>query len=103
MMKITIELNGVTTVKQLTATELKAWEDRLLDPVDWVVKAIDGQTNHNMKKMSGREVSRLQQDPGTATMPATMEGLVESAVAQPGYKNRMTRDAEHAARDALAR
>ena len=91
-MKITIEYIGTTTIKELSDIEVKAWLDRV-DPVDWIVKAIDGQTNHNMKNMAEREKRRLLADPAIATGPMTVEGLVQSALADPNYQNRAERDA----------
>jgi len=98
-MKITIEYNGVTTVKTISDIEMKAWLDRV-DPVDWLVKAIDGQTHHNMKNLARKEQARLQADPAVTSGPMTMEGLVESAVAAPGYQDKAARDAARAAADA---
>ena len=91
-MKITIEYNGTTTVKELSAVEVSAWLDRV-DPVDWLVRAIDGQTHHNMKNMAEREKRRLLADPTVNTGPMTVEGLVQSALADPNYQDRAARDA----------
>tara|TARA_Y100000310_G_C20687045_1_gene819708 strand:+ start:2673 stop:2963 length:291 start_codon:yes stop_codon:yes gene_type:complete len=95
-MKITIEYDGATDVVQLSAVEVQALENDLLDPADWVKKAIAGKVSKCTKRMARAETQRLLADPDVDTMPADNDGLVASAVAVPNYKNRVARDAAEA-------
>tara|TARA_Y100000296_G_C5047712_1_gene193172 strand:+ start:330 stop:626 length:297 start_codon:yes stop_codon:yes gene_type:complete len=93
-MKIEIEYNGKRTNVTLDKADVLALENDLLDPADWVMKAIAGKVNNCKKRMVKAEVERLKADSTVTSMPATDNDLVLSAVAAPGYMNRVARDAK---------
>jgi len=94
-MKITIEYNEQIVSVTLDNADVLALENDLLDPADWVMKALSGKVNNCKKRMTAAEVSRLKADPTVTLMPATDDELVVSAVAAAGYKNRTARDADN--------
>ena len=95
-MKITIEHTGETKIIELASASVLALENDLLDLPGWVEDAITGKVDQCKKRMGRTEVERLKADPDISTMPATADGLIESAVAAPGYKNRVKREEEDA-------
>jgi len=101
MLKITVEYKGVTHTEIVDDHKLLAMENDLFDSGDldsntvlgWLVWAIRGKINNCSKRMARAETARLTADPGTSTMPASEDGLINSAKAAPNYMNRREREA----------
>jgi len=73
--------------------EWKILEEGLVDPVAWTQNVADVQMGKIKNRIVAKEQSRLITGP-TTTMPATIEGLVESFFSQPDYLNAAQRAAE---------
>ena len=59
--------------------------DRDAHIAQWVVDALLGKANNCRKRLAQAERERLIADPQVENMPASVDGLVLSALSQPGY------------------
>ncbi len=74
----------------LTDLEWQAMADIVVDPEVWARRAVEGKVHKCVAAVVSKEQTRLIQ--GTRkTMPATIEGILESHFAQPDYKTRAER------------
>ena len=74
----------------LTDLEWQAMADIVVDPEVWAQRAVEGKKDKCISTVVAKEQARLIQ--GTRkTMPATIEGILESHFAQPDYKTRAER------------
>lgn len=96
-MRVTIEDTGPPTVIDISSVEMLALKNDLISFEAWVVAAVAGKINNTKKRMARAEEDRLKADPAVTTMPASDDGLIQSAVAAPGYMNRAEREAAEAA------
>jgi len=79
--------------RTLTATEESVLKNDLLDPQDWVAKAIDGKVANCTKRMIAEWLPKLYADESVAQIPASEDDVVALIVARDDYKNRADRDA----------
>ena len=79
--------------RTLTATEESVLKNDLLDPQDWVAKAIDGKVANCTKRMIAEWLPKLYADESVAQIPASEDEIVALVVARDDYKNRADRDA----------
>ena len=86
--------------RTLTATEESVLKNDLLDPQDWVAKAIDGKVANCTKRMIAEWLPKLYADESITQIPASEDEVVALIVARDDYKNRSERDAEAAAKEA---
>lgn len=86
---------------EITDLEYQAMSDILVDPRQWARDAVRGKVASCVKKVVRKEQDRLVKDPAISTIPATVDGILESHFAQPDYKTRAHRDGEEEA-DLLA-
>ena len=76
MKTITIEVSDV---------EWQTLEDGILDPVAWVQNVARVQARKIAARIVAAEQKRLIADPNAETIPATVEGILQSHFSQPGY------------------
>jgi hypothetical protein len=82
---------------QITDLEYAALADIVVDPREWARGAVRGKTHMCVEKVVAKEQARLLADPTVETIPASVDGILESHFAQPDYKNREERDLAEAA------
>ena len=82
---------------ELTDLEWQAFADIVVDPRQWAKSAVKGKVNKCVKMVVAKEQSRLLADPAIDTIPATVDGILESHFAQPNYESRATREAREEA------
>lgn len=68
----------------------------LLDIEDWINQAAAGKINNSKKRMLKEWLPRLKER--YETLPTDDSALIAKILAEPDYKDRITRDAEEAAR-----
>ena len=78
---------------QITDLEFAALADIVVDPREWARGAVSGKVHMCVEKVVAKEQTRLLADPAVETIPATVDGILESHFAQPDYKTRAERDA----------
>jgi len=78
---------------QITDLEYAALADIVVDPREWARGAVRGKTHICVEKVVAKEQARLLADPAVETIPATVDGILESHFAQPDYKTRAEREA----------
>jgi hypothetical protein len=88
--------------RTLTATEESVLKNDLLDPQDWVAKAIDGKVANCTKRMIAEWLPKLYADESVTQIPASEDEIVALVVARDDYKNRADKEAEAAAAQAAA-
>ena len=88
--------------RTLTATEESVLKNDLLDPQDWVDKAIDGKVSNCTKRMIAEWLPKLYADESVTQIPASEDEVVALIVARDDYKNRAEKDAAAAAAAAPA-
>ena len=81
-----------TITIELTDLEWKAMADVVPDPEAWIIAATNGKKTKCIKMVIAKEQTRLMNS-DQETMPATVDGMLESHFGQEGYKNRAERDA----------
>ena len=79
--------------RTLTATEESVLKNDLLDPQDWVAKAIDGKVANCTKRMIAEWLPKLYSDEAVTQIPASEDEVIALIVARDDYKNRADRDA----------
>jgi hypothetical protein len=79
---------------EITDLEYQAMADVVCDPREWARDAIKGKAFKCINVVKAKEQNRLLADPFAETIPATVDGILESHFAQPEYKTRAERDAE---------
>jgi len=82
---------------ELTDLEWQAFADIVVDPTQWAQSAVKGKVNKCVKRVIAKEQARLLADPTVDTIPATVDGILESYFAQPNYESRATREAREEA------
>ena len=60
-------------------------EDGIRDPVAWIQNAADVKMGKVKSRILTREQARLIADPAVETIPATIEGILQSYFSQDGY------------------
>jgi len=86
---------------QITDLEYAALADIVVSPDEWAQGAVMGKVDICVETVISKEQKRLLADPNVTTIPATVEGILESHFAQEDYKTREEREAILAAeRDA---
>jgi|TARA_R110001583_G_scaffold45311_4_gene142852 hypothetical protein len=83
----------VITERTLTATEESVLKNDLLDPQDWVDKAINGKAANCTKRMIAEWLPKLYADESVTQIPASEDEVVALIVARDDYKNRAEKDA----------
>lgn len=84
-LKITVDISDA---------DVAVLKNDILDPDEWVQKAVAGKINQCRKRMANTARDVLIADKAVDTMPATTDGLIDAYMARPDYKNRAARDAE---------
>ena len=79
---------------EITDLEWKTLADQTEDPGEWVVGAINAKISKCTQRILTQEQQRLLTDPAIESIPATVEGILESYFAQPGYRDNATRQEE---------
>ena len=79
--------------RTLTATEESVLKNDLLDPQDWVAKAIDGKVANCTKRMIAEWLPKLYADESVTQIPASEDEVGALIVARDDYKNRAEKDA----------
>ena len=77
---------------ELTDLEWQAFADTVVDPRQWAKSAVKGKVDKCIKRVIAKEQARLLADPTVDTIPATVDGILESYFAQPHYESRGTLD-----------
>lgn len=88
----TLVKNGII----ITDTDLLVLQHDLLDPEDWVLKAVIGKVAACKKRLLRQWVPKLIEDPAVTQMPGEEAALIAMIVARPDYRNRVRREAETA-------
>lgn len=83
---------GNKMIMEISQTDLKCLKNDLLDPEDWFVKALEGKINNCKKRMMREWIPRLRAK--GLSIPSSDKELIDLILAQPGYKNRVEREAE---------
>ncbi len=81
----------------LTDLQWQAMADIVVDPETWAKEATTSKMHSCIEKVVAKEQKRLLEDPNVETIPATVEGILQSHFEQPGYKTRAERRAEELA------
>jgi len=82
---------------ELTDLEWQAFADIVVDPREWARSAVKGKVDKCINRVIAKEQERLLADPTVDTIPATVDGILESYFAQPNYESRATREAREEA------
>ena len=77
---------------EITDLEWQALADIVSDPRQWASDAVNGKVAKCVERVVAKEQKRLLGDPTVETIPATVDGILESYFAQPNYKSRAERD-----------
>jgi len=77
---------------EITDLEWEAFADTVLDPQQWVEDAVRAKVNKCIGRVVKKEQQRLLDDPTVETIPATIDGILRSHLAQSDYKNRSERE-----------
>lgn len=86
-----------TYTRHITDEEEKLLKDYILDPKDWIDKAILGKINKSVSEGAKRRKTELEKK-GVTNMPSSDIEIMRNAFTDPDYKNRETRDMEEALR-----
>ena len=78
---------------EITDLEWQALADIVSDPRQWASDAVNGKVAKCVERVVAKEQKRLLGDPTVETIPATVDGILESYFAQPDYKARAAREA----------
>jgi hypothetical protein len=79
-----------TITIELEDEDSQILEDGIVDPTEWLQNVVNVQVGKIKKRILLKEQTRLMAS-SRKTMPATMEGLVESYFSEPGYVNAAAR------------
>lgn len=82
---------------EITDLQLQAMADILVNPQQWIEDAVNSKVERCVERVVAKEQQRLLEDPDVLTIPATIDGILESHFSQPDYKTRAERDAEEEA------
>jgi len=74
--------------RTLTTTEQSVLENDLLDPKDWVIKALNGKIAACKKRMLAQWLPILYADDSVTSIPANEDDLIALIVARDDYKTR---------------
>ena len=74
--------------------EWQILEDGIRDPTAWIQNAANVKMSKVRNRIVAKEQDRLIADPTVATIPATVESIVQSHLNQPGYLKASERTAQ---------
>ena len=77
-----------TITLQIEDIDWRALEDEIVNPEEWINGFVSDRARRHKDRLVAKEQQALIDDPTAETIPATVEGILESYFGHVGYQTR---------------
>jgi len=77
-----------TIILQIEDIDWRALEDEIVNPEEWINSFVSDRARRHKDRLVAKEQQTLIDDPAVETIPATVEGILESYFGREGYQTR---------------